>query len=135
MNVFIYSNTCELNWKENLADMGDFQPKYTFYGDFSIAEFCEVYMRDRNAVKNTFNNVIRNWSSDYKCLTEIVMVLNHKAWSFANDVDSSYLKCGDEWREFYKKLYVEHYNKAVNKFFKLYRNNSEAVSYYYEITD
>lgn len=135
MNVFIYSNTCELNWKENLADMGDFQPQYTFYGDFSIAEFCEVYMRDRNAVKKTFNNVIRYWSSDYKCLTEIIMVLNHKAWSFANNVDSSYLKCGDEWKEFYKKLYVELYNKAVNKFFKLYRKNSEAVSYYYEITD
>lgn len=135
MNVFIYSNTCELNWKENLADMGDFQPQYTFYSDFSIAEFCEVYMRDRNAVKKTFNNVIKSWGSSYKALTEIIMVLNHKAWSFANNVDSSYLKCGDEWRKFYEKLYTELYQKAVDKFFKLYTKNSEAVSYYYEITD
>jgi hypothetical protein len=63
------------------------------------------------------------------------MVLNHKAWSFANDVDSSYLKCGDEWRKFYEKLYTELYQKAVNKFFKLYTKNSDAVSYYYQITD
>lgn len=135
MNVFQYSNICEVNWKENLADMGSFKPQYTFYGDFSIAEFCEVYMRDKNAVKKTFNNVIRYWSSNYKSLTEIIMVLNHKAWSFASDVDSQYMKCGNEWRKFYVELYTELYNKAVNKFFKLYSKNEDALNHYYKITD
>ena len=135
MNVFQYSTTCEVNWKANLADMGNFKPQYTFYGDFSIAEFCEVYMRDRNAVKSTFNNVIRYWSSDYKCLTEIIMVLNHKAWGFAQNVDSSYLKCGETWKDYYTNLYTELYNKAVEKFFKLYGKNEDAKKYYYKITD
>lgn len=135
MNVFQYSTTCEMNWKENLADMGDFKPEYTFYGDFSIAEFCEVYMRDRNAVKSTFNNVMRYWSSDYKCLTEIIMVLNHKAWAFAGKVDSHYLNCGEEWRKHYVELYTELYNKADEKFRKLYGKNDEAMSYYYRVTD
>ena len=119
----------------NLADMGCFKPKYTFYGDFSIAEFCEVYMRDKNAVKKTFNNVIRYWSGDYKCLTEIILVLNHKSWSFAQNVDSHYLNCGDDWRKHYTKLYTELYYKAVEKFFKLYNKDEDAKRYYYEITD
>ena len=118
MNVFTYSATTERNWMINLEDMGAFRPKYTFYSDFGIAEFCEVYMRDKNAVKKTYNNVIKSWGSSYEALTEIIMVLNHKSWSFAGKVDSSYLKCGESWREYYVRLYSELYEKAVEVFFK-----------------
>ena len=135
MNVFIYANTVELNWKENLADMGNFQPKYTFYHDFAIAEFCEVYAGDRGAVKDTFNRVIKYWGSSYKALTEIVMVLNHKSWAFAQNVDSDYLHCSEEWRNKFTEQYTDLYNKAVEKFFKLYRKDEEALAYYYEVTD
>lgn len=135
MNVFQYSTIAEANWRENLADMSGFQPQYTFYGDFSIAEFCEIYMRDKNAVKKTYNNVIRSWSGGYKALTEIILVLNHKAWSFEQKVDSNYLHCSEVWRIYYRNLYTELYNKAVEKFFKLYTKDKEAVAYYYEVTD
>ena len=135
MNVFQYGAICEKNWEINLSELNGYKRQYTFYSDFSIAEYCEVWCRDRNAVKKTFNNVIKSWGSSYKALTEIILVLNHKSWSFHGNVDSKYLKCGDEWRKFYEKLYTELYQKAVDKFFKLYTKNSEAVSYYYEITD
>jgi hypothetical protein len=135
MNVFQYANVTEQNWLINLADMGDFKPKFTFYSDFGIAEFCEVYMRDKNAVKKTFNNVMRYWSSDYHSLVEIILVLNHKSWSFDGRVDSSYLKCGESWRVQFKNLYVDLYQKADKKFWELYKGNESAVSYYYKVLD
>lgn len=135
MNVFQYSAVAEQNWKINLADMGNFQPKFTFYGDFSIAEFCEVYMRDTNAVKATFKRVIKYWSRDYHSLVEIILVLNHKSWAFAQNIDSSYLKCGDAWRLKYVELYTQLYLEAENKFWELYEGNDEATRYFYEVLD
>lgn len=137
MNVFQYSTTTEENWKANLANMTDWKPSYTFYSDFAIAEFCEVYMRDKNAVKKTFNRVIKSWGSSYKALTEIIMVLNHKSWAFAKPVrvDAKYLNVGDAWADYFVELYVELYEKARTEFFKRYGKNEEAKSYYYEVTD
>lgn len=51
MNVFQYSAIVELNWKANLNEMSGFEPKYTFYADFAIAEFCQVKGLDKNAIK------------------------------------------------------------------------------------
>ena len=39
MNVFQYAAIAEQNWKYNLEDMGAFRPQYTFYSDFSIADW------------------------------------------------------------------------------------------------
>lgn len=132
MNVFQYSTIAEMNWKRNLADMGCFVPKYTFYGDFSIADWYGV-----SSVKDTYKNVIKSWGGDYKALTEIVMVLNHKSWAFDGRVDSSYLgaRCTEEVRKAYIKLYAELYEKADAEFRKRYKDNAEAMSYYYEVTD
>ena len=135
MNVFQYITIAEQNWRQNLAEMSGFKPKYTFYGDFSIAEFCEVWMHDANAVRKTYNNVIKSWGSSYTALTEIILVLNHKSWSFDGDVDSSYLRCGEANRVAFTNLYTELYNKAVNEFYKRYEGNDEAMSYYYQVTD
>lgn len=135
MNVFQYAAIVEQNWKLNLGDMSGYTPKYTFYNDFAIAEFCEVYMRDKNAVKKTYNQVIKSWGNNIKALTEIVMVLNHKSWAFAENVDSKYLGVGENWREFYANLYTELYEKAVDFVYKKFSKNEEAMRYYYEVTD
>jgi len=134
-NVFQYANIAELNWKRNLADMGNFTPKFTFYHDFSIAEFCEVYMRDKDAVKKTFNRVMKSWSSDFHSLVEVILVLNHKSWSFHGKVDSSYMECGDEWKDYYINLYVELYRKADKKFWEVYEKDEAARQYYYDVLD
>ena len=47
----------------------------TFWQDFSIAEKFGII-----AVKDTYKRAFTEWKNSYKYLTELVMVLNHKAW-------------------------------------------------------
>lgn len=134
-NVFQYANITEYNWMQNLGDMTDWRPKYTFYSDFSIAEFCEVYKADHGAVKDTYERVIESWGSSYEALTEIVMVLNHKWWSFHDGVDSSYLGCSEENRQTLADLYGRLYAMAEGEFMTRFESNEDAMSYYYQVTD
>lgn len=135
MNVFEYAAISEKNWEANLADMGNYERKYTFYSDFGIAEFCEVYKADAGAVKDTYNRVEESWGSSIEAITEVVMVLNHKIWSFYDNVDSSYLGCSEEWRQHFMEVYQELYERCVAFIEKTFANDSEALSYYYEVTD
>ena len=139
MNVFQYSTTTEANWKANLAEMTAWEPQYTFYSDFAIAEFCETYMHDRGAVVETYNNVIKSWGSDYKALTEIIMVLNHKIWAFFGKenvgVDAKYLGVSKEMGNNIARVYNKLWEDAKEEFFKRFKDNEEALDYYYEVTD
>ena len=135
MNVFQYAALTEANWERNLADMSGYQRKYTFYADFGIAEYCEVYKADKNAVKDTFKRVKESWGKSIEAMTEVVMVLNHKMWSFYDNVDSSYLGCSEEWRQHFMEVYQELYEKCVAFIEKNFANDSNARSYYYEVTD
>ena len=47
----------------------------TFYSDFSIADNFGI-----DAVKDTYKRAFKSWKSNYKYLTELVMVLNWKIW-------------------------------------------------------
>ncbi len=47
----------------------------TFWSDFTIAEAFGM-----NAVADTFNRAFSEWRSDYRYLTDLVIVLNHKTW-------------------------------------------------------
>lgn len=55
-----------------------YTPKTTFWQDFSIADCYGA-----SAVKDTFNRAFKEWKKDYIYLTELVMVLNHKMWQYA----------------------------------------------------
>jgi len=135
MNVFQYASAVEQNWKLNLESMTDFRPSFTFYSDFAIAEFCETYMRDKNAVRKTYNQVVKSYGTDIKAMTEIVMVLNHKIWAFYNKVDSRYMGISNERAESFETLYTELYQKAVAAVEKKFGKDEEAMSYYYRVTD
>ena len=135
MNVFQYAAITEKNWEANLADMSGYERKYTFYSDFSIAEFCEVYCNDHDAVKDTYERVIESWGKDIKAMTEVVMVLNHKIWSFYDEVDSSYLGCSEEWGQHFAALYNELYEKCVEHVYNTFGSDTDAMSYYYQVTD
>lgn len=50
-----------------------YKPITTFWQDFSIAERFGT-----NAVEDTYNRAFSEWKTNYKYLTELVMVLNHK---------------------------------------------------------
>lgn len=57
--------------------MTGYKPLTTFWNDFSIAEKF-----GKEAVKDTFNRAFEEWKDNYKYLTELVMVLNHKIWQW-----------------------------------------------------
>lgn len=97
-------------------DLG-YKPITTFWMDFSIADkFGPAAIRD------TFNRAFAEWKGNYKYLTELVMVLNHKIayhynpekgahnvlaylynelWEQADEYASSHLE-GDEYAYYYR---------------------------------
>ena len=61
----------------NIEKMTGYKPLTTFWSDFSTAEQFGI-----EAVKGTFKRAFEEWKGDYKFLTELVMVLNHKIWQW-----------------------------------------------------
>lgn len=61
-------------------EMTGYQPKTTFWGDFSIAErFGD------NAIKDTYKRAFEEWKTNTEYVTELTMVLNWKMWRWADD--------------------------------------------------
>jgi hypothetical protein len=59
-----------------LSDMlNGYEPKTTFWQDFTIADAFGI-----DAIQETYNKAFEEWKDNYIYLTELVMVLNHKAW-------------------------------------------------------
>lgn len=61
----------------NVEELTGYKPITTFWSDFSVAENFGV-----EAVKDTFKRAFSEWKDNYKYLTELVMVLNHKIWQW-----------------------------------------------------
>ena len=59
----------------NIENELGYHPITTFWDDFTIADAF-----GKSAVQDTYNRAFKDWKSDYKYLTELVMVLNHKIW-------------------------------------------------------
>ena len=59
----------------NITAFNGYIPKTTFWNDFEIADAFGPY-----AVRKTYEDAMRDWSSDYEYLTELVLVLNHRVW-------------------------------------------------------
>lgn len=89
----------------------------TFWDDFSIADhFGDL------AVKDTFRRSMRDFGKDYKYLTELVIVLNHKCWQHYNQGHESLSRL-------YHDLYFEAKDYADEHL------QGEEYEYYYSITD
>lgn len=89
----------------------------TFWSDFSIADAFGV-----NAVKDTYKRAFKEWKDDYKYLTDLVIVLNHKCWQH-------YEKGNTEYSQLYEKLYYEAHDYALDNL------NGEEFDYYWRKTD
>ena len=88
----------------------------TFWDDFSIADHFGA-----SGVKDTFNRAFGEWKHDYKYLTELVMVLNHKIWQLYKT------------RPALARLYNELWERAQNY---AYDNlEGDELSYFYNVTD
>lgn len=57
-------------------DMSGYEPKTTFWSDYSLAEYCG----GEKAVRDTYNRAFEEWKSNVEYITEMVLVLNWKIW-------------------------------------------------------
>lgn len=89
----------------------------TFWDDFSVADCFGM-----DAVKDTFRRAFREWKSNYKYLTELVLVLNHRCWMHYNNGHK-------QLSALYSDLYYEARNYAVHNL------TGEQMDYFFEITD
>lgn len=69
-----------------------YEPKTTFWQDFSIADKFGV-----DAVKDTYERAFKEWKKDYVYLTELVMVLNWKIWQYYEKDDELANVYNDLW--------------------------------------
>lgn len=102
--------------KWNIEDMTGYRPITTFWMDFSIADKFGF-----KAVQDTYNRAFISWKSDYKYLTELVMVLNHKAWQHS------------ETNPVLFELYVSLYEMADN--YAIDHLKGHELRYFFEVTD
>ena len=100
----------------NIEKMTGYKPLTTFWSDFSTAEQFGI-----EAVKGTFKRAFEEWKGDYKFLTELVMVLNHKIWQW-------YEK-NDELARVYNALWEEADNYGCENL------KGEELDYFYETLD
>lgn len=89
----------------------------TFWMDFSIADKFGI-----KAVKDTFKRAFDEWKTDYKYLTELVMVLNHKCWDH-------YRKGNEKLSALYSDLYYKANDWAYDNL------EGEALDFYFHVTD
>lgn len=71
-----------------------YKPITTFWQDFSIADNFGV-----KAVKDTYKRAFSEWKTNYKYLTELVMVLNWKIWQHYEGNEKLARVYNDLWGE------------------------------------
>ena len=89
----------------------------TFWQDFSIADLFGA-----GAVQETYDRAFAEWKNDYKYLTELVMVVNHKCWQHYH-----------EGNEQLSRLYSDLYYKA--HYYACENLKGDELSYYVQVTD
>jgi len=94
----------------------DYQPKTTFWMDFSIADKFGIA-----AIKDTYNRAFKEWKNNHVYLTELVMVLNHKIWQWYEKNEAVARVYNDLWEE--ADLYAQE------------NLHGEELEYFYNITD
>lgn len=106
-----------LNYKNwNIENLTGYKPLTTFYMDFSLAEpFGE------SAIKDTLKKTIKVSKTNYKFLTELVMVLNWKI--------NEHYQQNRKLATLYNQLWEEMDNYACENL------KDEELSYFFETTD
>lgn len=100
----------------NIEDLCGYHPITTFWDDFSIADHFGM-----NAIIDTYNRAFSEWKTDYKYLTELVMVLNHKSWQYYDQ--------NEPLSRLYNILFEQAYQYAVANL------KGDEIGYFYITTD
>lgn len=104
-----------MTFKEFMQENG-YELQTTFWEDFSIADRFGLA-----AVLDTFNRAFREWKGDYKFLTELTLVLNHKIWQYCENRPDMAVLYNTLWEQ------ADQYAKENLK--------GNELSYYWEVTD
>jgi archaellum component FlaC len=106
--------------KWGIEELTGYKPITTFWEDFSIAEIFGIY-----GIIETYHAALNEWKNNYKYLTELVMVLNHKIWYWYDKESGG----SSQLQEIYNELWEEASLYAENNL------KDEQLKYYYRITD
>lgn len=107
----------QITYKDwNIEAMCGYHPITTFYMDFSIADGFGI-----SAIKDTYKRAMDAWKSDYKYLTELVMVLNWKIWEHYESNERLARVYNDLWKK--ADLYATEHLKG------------DELTYFYRTTD
>lgn len=101
----------------NIRELTGYEPKTTFYTDFSIAD---AY--GENGVKDTYHRAFNEWKHNTEYLTELVMVLNWKSWEHSDR--GNFALC-----QLYCDLYEEAHDWCLNNL------KGDDLEYYIRTTD
>ena len=100
----------------NVEELMGYTPKTTFWEDFSIADAFGI-----RAIRDTYNRASIEWRNNLEYCTELVMVLNHKAWQWNNR--------NPVISKLYVQLFERLYDWGVNHF------KGEDLSYFLSTLD
>lgn len=105
-------------YEQFLAQFTDWRPKTLYWQRFSIAE---KYGKDE--IKRVYDEILNESKKDYKLITELVMILNHKSWEHCE-----YINCS-AFCELYAQLYRDACEYALN------RLEGDELSYFLDVID
>jgi hypothetical protein len=89
--------------KWGLVELTGYEPKTTFWQDFSIADKSGM-----DAIKDTYNRVFNEWHKDYIYMTELALVINWKCWEHwhrGRKEMEQFLSNHNEVSDWYKETY------------------------------
>lgn len=104
-----------MTFKEFMKENG-YELQTTFWSDFSIADRFGL-----PAVRDTFRRAFDEWKGNYKYLTELVLVLNHKIWQHYEE--------RPKFAELYQSLWEEADRYAVENL------KDDELGYFLDTTD
>lgn len=102
--------------KWNIQEITGYEPKTTFWQDFSIADAFGP-----DAVQDTYNRAFDGWKNNVVYIAELILVLNHKIWFWHEK--------NDKLAELYNKLWMELDSYAWDHF------KGEDADYLFDVTD
>ena len=105
-------------YEQYLAQFTDWRPTQLYWQRFSIAEKF-----GKEEIERVYNEIFKETKKDYKLLTELVMILNHKSHEHAEYIDSQDI-C-----ELYSCLFEKTWEYAINTL------RDDELAYFLEITD
>lgn len=108
-----------------MAEEIGYEPKTTFWQDFSIADLCGP-----RSITDTFKRAFNEWREDVEYIAELALVLNHKGCFYyvaAEQHDR------DKYLDALAQTYFAMYH-AVNDYAREYFTGDDA-EYYFKVTD